>query len=100
MDPAFSGSIDYNAAVDFYVESYERFIAAYHDPYYLSVIEPDEQRFVDKGQIDGGKRTVVRAMSTLGTAKSMIKDGKAAVQVKSEIWENWQKLKETKPNQQ
>ena len=96
MDPAFSGSIDYNAAADFYVESYERFFASYQDPYYLNVIEPDEQKFVDKGQVDGGKKTVVRAMSTLGTAKSMIKDGKETVQVKSEIWENWQRCKEGK----
>lgn len=100
MDPTFSAAIPFNAAADFYIDSYERFLTAFSDPYYIEVIEPDERNFVDKGQLDkdqsdeggeglAGKKTVVRAMSTLGYCRSMIRDGKAAVEVEDRVWDNF-----------
>jgi EthD domain len=89
MDPAFSATIDFDAAADWLVESYEGYLAAYTDPYYINTIEPDERNFVDKE----GKTTIVRAMSTLGFCRSMIKDGKPSVPVSDEIWA---KFKETR----
>jgi hypothetical protein len=89
MDPAFATSIAFDSAADWYVESYEAYLAAYADPYYVEVIEPDEHNFVDKGQLDSAEsvtKTVVRAVSTLGVCRSMIKDGKPSVEIKEEIW--------------
>ncbi len=84
----FKTIIDYDAAADLYVENYESYINAFSDPYYLNVIEPDEQKFVDKGQLGQapGKKTVVRALTTVGINRSIIKDGKPAMQVDDEIW--------------
>jgi hypothetical protein len=92
MDEAFAAPIEYDAAADWYIESYEKYLAAYADPYYINVIEPDENNFVNKGQLDGtirGTKTVVRAITTLGVYRSMIQDGKASVEVKDEIWTNF-----------
>jgi hypothetical protein len=97
MDPAFATTIQFDAAADWYVESYEAYLAAYADPYYVEVIEPDEHNFVDKGQLangsEAGKKTVIRAVSTLGHCRSMIKDGKPSVAVTGDIWENFQRYK-------
>jgi hypothetical protein len=96
MDPAFASSIEFDSAADWYIHSYEAYLAAYADPYYVEVIEPDEKNFVDKGQLDGpdgGKKTVVRAVSTLGVCRSMIKDGKPVVAVKEEIWDTFKQYK-------
>jgi len=96
MDPAFATSIEFDSAADWYIESYEAYLAAYMDPYYINVIEPDEKNFVDKGQLDGpdsGKKTIVRAISTLGVCRSMIKDGKPSVAVKDEIWHTFKEYK-------
>lgn len=91
MDPAFSLPIDFDAAADFYVTSYDDYLRAYADPYYLAVIEPDERNFVDKGQCGGQNTTttVVRAMSTLGQYRHMIRDGKPQVEVTDAIWQRW-----------
>ena len=97
MDPNFNTSIDFDAAAIWYIESYDRYLAAYQDPYYLTVIEPDERNFVDKGQLSGqepGKKTVVRAMSTLGVPRSMIKDGKASVDVNDGIWAKFKEFQD------
>jgi hypothetical protein len=99
MDPAFSASIDFDAAAVWHVQSYEAYLAAYSDPYYINVIEPDEQNFVDKGQKDGtgpGKVTTVRAMSTLGVYRSMIHDGKPTVEVSEEILKKFNSYQESK----
>lgn len=100
IEPKFSEAIEYDAAADWYVEDYESYMAAYKDPYYISIIEPDEQKFVDKAQVGGpgseGKKTVITAMSTLGYCRSMIKDGKPAVEVKDEIWEKFKEFQEKK----
>lgn len=97
IEPSFSEAIEYDAAADWYVESYESYQAAYKDPYYIDIIEPDEQNFVDKGQVakpgNEGKKTVITAMSTLGYCRSMIKDGKPAVEVKDEIWEKFKEFR-------
>jgi hypothetical protein len=92
MDPAFSAGVNFDAAAVWHVKSYDAYVAAYKDPYYIDVIEPDEQNFVDKGQMDGknpGKVTVVRAMSTIGVYRYIIKDGKPAVDVSDDIWEKF-----------
>jgi hypothetical protein len=98
MDPAFATSIEFDSAAMWSVESYDAYLKAYADPYYVNVIEPDEHNFVDKGQLDGqgagtGKKTVVRAVSTLGVCRSMIKDGKAAVAVEDGIWHTFKQYK-------
>jgi hypothetical protein len=96
MDSNFSTSIDYDAAVDWYTESYEAYTAAFSDPYYVKFIEPDEHNFIDKGQLDEsntGKKTVVRAVGTLGICRNMIKDGRPCIEVSNEIW---QKFRESK----
>lgn len=96
MDEAFATTVEFDAAVDWYVESYEAYLAAYTDPYYVEVIAPDEDNFVDKGQLDGpdaGKKTVVRAVSTLGYCRSMIAEGKPLVPVKDEIWDKFKAYK-------
>jgi hypothetical protein len=49
MDSNFSTELDFDGALDFYIESHEAFLAAFADRYYTNVIEPDEQKFVDKG---------------------------------------------------
>jgi len=100
MDPAFNTSIEYDAAADWYVDSYEAYLAAYTDPYYINVIEPDEHNFVDKGQLDesnAGKQTIVRAVSTLGFCRSMIKDGKPSIDINEKIWQDFSdsKLRKT-----
>lgn len=92
MDPAFAGGLDFNAAADWYVESYERYLAAYNDPYYRQVIEPDEAKFVDKGQTGGEKQEIVRAVTTLGYCRSMIKGGEASKEVPREIWEHFSQI--------
>ncbi|CAK7233621.1 hypothetical protein SCUCBS95973_008656 [Sporothrix curviconia] len=96
MDLAFSMPVDFDAAADFYVKSYDRYLAAYKDPYYIHVIEPDEQNFVDKGQCAGRggsstdtKTTVVRAMTTIGQCRYIIRDGKPVADVSEEIWQRW-----------
>ncbi|CAK7210693.1 hypothetical protein SEUCBS140593_000917 [Sporothrix eucalyptigena] len=91
MDPAFSMPIDFDAAADFYVKSYEDYLKAYSDPYYLAVIEPDEQNFVDKGQCGGPdtRTTVVRAMTTVGQCRYILRDGQPVVDVSEAIWARW-----------
>ncbi|KAL1891025.1 hypothetical protein Sste5346_007847 [Sporothrix stenoceras] len=88
MDPVFASGIEFDAAADFYVKSYDDYLAAYKDPYYLAVIEPDEHNFVDKSRPEG-QTTVVRAMSTLGQCRYMIRDGQPVVDVSDEIWARW-----------
>ncbi len=70
------GILPYDAAVDWYVPSYEAYVAAFQDPYYVHVIEPDEWNFVDKG---AGKE-VVGMVSTLGVARDVVKGGKSCIE--------------------
>jgi hypothetical protein len=72
----FSGSLDFDGAADWYTNSYERYLAAFNDEYYRTVIEPDEWNFVDKGDLKEGRREVVRACSTMGVNRTLIKSGK------------------------
>lgn len=92
MDEDFAATLEFDAAVDWYVESVEGYLAAYADPYYVNVIEPDEHNFIDKDGASGsgpGKKTVIRAISTCGFCRSMIKDGTAAIPVAGDIWQKF-----------
>jgi hypothetical protein len=60
----------------------------------VEVISKDEDKFVDKGQCDGKRdagsstantSSVVRAISTMGINRSIIRDGKVLVEVQPEI---------------
>lgn len=97
MDPAFSAGLDFHAAADWYVESWEGYVAAYNDPYYRQVIEPDEDNFVDKGQT-GDKVEMVRAVTTLGYCRYMIRDGKPSAEVSDSIWERFSQMEKDNPS--
>jgi hypothetical protein len=61
-----------------YITDYEAYEKAYQDPYYISVIEPDEHNFTDKG---AGKNSVtITAVCTMGVCKNIILNGKAVVE--------------------
>ena len=76
--------------MDWYVPSYEAYEAAFKDPYYANVIEPDEWNFVDKGS---GKE-IAGAVSTLGVTRDIIKDGKNCV-IEAELSEEQKNLLRT-----
>ncbi|RDW65239.1 hypothetical protein BP5796_09931 [Coleophoma crateriformis] len=78
--PSGEGALDYDGGADFYVADYASYEAAFRDPYYINVIEPDERRFVDKGSQSGAVGTrIVGAVSTVGFEKVIIEGGKAMV---------------------
>lgn len=69
------------------VESFERFTAACTDPYYLNVIKPDENNFLDS------KSTEVIGASTMGISKIVVEGGKALIDTSKvmSVWEEWEK---------
>lgn len=77
--PSGNSGLDYDGGVDWYVTDYDAYEAAYKDPYYINVIEPDEWNFVDKGD---GKGKVAGAVSTVGVCRDIVRDGKAVVEGK------------------
>jgi len=53
-NPSAPGGIalgNFDGIADFYVRSYEEFTKAFEDPYYLEVVRPDEEKFVDMDSI-------------------------------------------------
>lgn len=80
MTPEWRNGISYDGAALMDVVSYEAYVQAYSDPYYINVIEPDERNFVAKDF--HGKRQVLKAMSTLGVCKPMVERGKAQIEYK------------------
>jgi hypothetical protein len=94
MSSEFSAGLDFDAAADWYILSHERYVAAYADPYYINVIEPDEHNFVDKSPAAVGKKTLIRAVTTLGYCKDMIKDGKAVREINDDIRRKWEGSRE------
>jgi hypothetical protein len=74
--PSGNGALDFDGGVDWYVLDYEKYEAAYNDPYYINVIEPDEHNFVDKGDEKTG---IVGAVSSLGVCRNIVLDGKSMV---------------------
>ncbi|KAH6671200.1 EthD domain-containing protein [Halenospora varia] len=86
--PSGASSLDYDAGVDWYVKDYEKYEAAYKDPYYINVIEPDEWNFVDKGT---GKGSIAGAVSTLGTFRNIVEGGKSCV-AEADLSEEQRKL--------
>lgn len=93
-DGDFKGSSPFEACADFYVKDYKDYLAAFKDPYYLEVINKDEDLFVDKGQVEGkGERVALRgvmAISAMGVCRSIIREGKAVVDVSEDIWRRWE----------
>ena len=89
-NPDFNTVLDFDAAADFYVNSYKAYTDAYKDPYYINVIEPDENKFIDKGQGSEAKKTLVRAVCAIGVCRSIIKDGKTVVDVSTDVDDLWQ----------
>lgn len=69
--------LDYDGGVDFYVADYANYEAAFRDPYYVDVIEPDERRFVHKGSDVAGEGRIVGAVGTVGLEAVIIEGGKA-----------------------
>lgn len=116
------GVSTFGACADFYVRDYEDYLRAFRDEYYLEVVAKDEDKFIDKGQVEdsakeegqggdqegaererrgGGAGTrglggSVRAVSMMGYCRSIIKDGKAVVEVKREIWDLWEEYQRRK----
>lgn len=74
--PSGSRTLDYDGGVDWYVRSYEDYEAAFKDPYYLKVIEPDEWNFVDKGE----GTAIAGAVSTVGIARDIVRGGRSCVE--------------------
>lgn len=94
------GVSGYSACADFYVRDYEDFLRAFQDPYYIEVIRPDEDIFINKGKplttadgsiVEPGGAPVsqTRFLTMMGQNRSIIKDGKAMVEVSQRIWDNW-----------
>lgn len=65
-------------------ESFDRFIAAFSDPYYVNVIEIDERRFLDKAKS-------VSPTSTMGLMKTVIQGGDIKVDVGEDVMMEWKK---------
>jgi EthD domain len=84
--PPFDGLLDYDGAADWQLEDHDKFLAAFADPYYVHVIEPDENNFIDK------MSTKVIATSTMGMSKPIIEGGKAVVDVTKQwaVWAEWE----------
>jgi hypothetical protein len=59
--PESSPLAGYDGCALFEVQSFEQMAAAFRDEYYVSVIEPDEQQFIDK------KVGVIRARGEVRT---------------------------------
>jgi hypothetical protein len=78
MASEWRGDINYNGAALFDVVSYEAFVKAFEDPYYINVIEPDEHNFVAKDVT--GKNQVLKAMSTMGVCKTIVSGGKPQIE--------------------
>ncbi|RVX70411.1 hypothetical protein B0A52_05910 [Exophiala mesophila] len=101
-DGQFKSSSGFEACADFYVRDYNDYLKAFQDPYYLEVIAQDEENFVDKGIERFGNREQgynvgeVRAISTMGITKSIIKDGKAVIQVPDSVWKKWEEFQDRK----
>lgn len=118
-DGEFKTGSPFEACADFYVKDYKDYLAAFRDPYYLEVVKKDEDNFVDKGQvaqgarggIKGGSAAVAekesvgggsgsaRAISAMGVCRSVIRDGKAVVDVPEQVlrvWEEYQARKTTR----
>lgn len=99
-DGQFKTSSPFEAYVDFYVHDYNDYIRAFHDEYYLEVIAKDEDNFVDKGHMgdrQGGYDIgQVRAISTMGICRSIIKDGKVVVDVPDKVWKKWDEYQKRK----
>ena len=74
--PSGNETLDFDGGVDWYVLDYKKYEAAYQDPYYINVIEPDEHNFVDKGTRKTG---IASAISTLGVCRNIVLDGKSLV---------------------
>lgn len=85
MHPEFRGSLDFDAAADWYFEDHKAYLAAYEDPYYKEVINPDESNFIDKES----KTTVAQSFSTMGVNKHIIRDGKPAVLIADDIMQKF-----------
>jgi hypothetical protein len=72
-------------------ESFDRFIAAFSDPYYINVIEIDERRFLDKTKS-------VSPTSTMGLTKTVIQGGDIKVDVGQDVMVEWKKWEEEEGN--
>jgi hypothetical protein len=86
MLPEFRGNFDFDAAADWYFEDYSAYLAAYDDPYYKDIINPDENKFIDKHS----KTTTLQTFSTMGYNKPIIRDGKPAVHIADDIMKRWE----------
>jgi len=93
-DAGFTGSSPFEACADFYVKDSKDYLAAFKDPYYLEVINRDEDLFVDKGQVKGrGQREAlgdVLAISVMGVCRSIVREGRAVVDVPDDVWRVWE----------
>lgn len=82
--------IQFDGIAMFLISSLEKFVAAFKDPYYINVIEPDERELIDK---DGVGKGVVASFS--GTMLPIIDMGKSFIGEKGEkerkIWEEWER---------
>jgi hypothetical protein len=81
MNPEFQGNLAFDAAADWYFEDYEAYLAAYDDPYYQEVINPDEDNFIDKTS----KAMAFQSFSTMGVNKHIIQGGRPLILIPEDI---------------
>jgi hypothetical protein len=67
--------LSYDGMADFYVKKYEDFEAAFLDPYYLEIIQPDEKILIDMDTI----------AVTIGVDYIVIADNKTVTEHESEF---------------
>ena len=80
-------SLDFDGAGSMIFSSFDSFLAAFADPYYINVIAVDECRFSDKSK-------TVTATSTMGTPKKIVDDGEIKIKLKEGVIEEFKKWEE------
>jgi hypothetical protein len=84
---------DFDGIAMFEVSSIDQFPAAFKDPYFISVVDPDEYYMIDKSGFQGGL-----IASYMGNMVSILDQGKSVIGKKGEaarkVWDEF----ETKEN--
>lgn len=81
---------EYDGASDCKADSLGAILAAFSDPYYVNVVEPDERKFIDKA-------SKVVFTSIIGTSRQVIHKGMPLLDISHgmEVWRQWQEEKQS-----
>ncbi|KAH8799850.1 hypothetical protein F5884DRAFT_905331 [Xylogone sp. PMI_703] len=84
--PVAVNTLAFGGVASFKFNSFEKYLAAFADPYYVNVIAPDEQKFL--GKIFKEAATVI-----MGIEHQIVTEGNSLVNSDKEmaLWEKWQK---------